>query len=91
MKKNNFGYACFHFITCFPWIKQATKLQSYINMCKEIMYLHLFPPGLSPLGDHQFNYPVQYSYFVFHVEKNRGTIMQYNLLKGLPGRKEKEK
>ena len=58
------------------WIKQAAKLQSYINTCKEIMYSHLFPPGLSPLGDHQFNYPVQYIFFqyFFYVEKNRVPI-----------------
>ena len=81
MKKNNFGYACFHFISCFFWIKQAAKLQCYINTCKEIMYLHLFPLGLSPLGDHQFNYPVQYLYF-YSSREEQGTNTQYNLLKG---------
>ena len=50
-KKTNFGYAYFCFNSCFPWIKEAAKPQSYINPCKKIMYSHLLPPGLSPLGD----------------------------------------
>ena len=63
-------------------------------MCKETIYLHLFPLGLSPLGDHQFNYPsaiVSSVFIFFSCREEQGTIKHCYLLKGLPGNKEKEK
>ena len=56
---------CFHFISCFPWIKQAAKLQSYINTCKEIMYLHLFPQACCHWVT--INSIIQFSIYIFFM------------------------
>ena len=59
------------------------------------MYSHLFPPGLLPLGDHQFNYQAiiqfQFSSFFFSFREEQGTNMQDNLLKGVRTSSKKKK